>query len=166
MANKRQNQIEITEQERCFASLIATGLWTQAAAHRVSFPESKVKEESGRRQLASNLSKRPQIISYIQTASLSHIAEKARVAVNGSSTIATGEDGKMTKDDIRRAMTENIQREPDPTKQNTLLRGLAELDALKGNDDNGNKDERISYYLPIVCYNCKLYADAKAKQSK
>ena len=74
--NKKVNQVAISDEERCFATLIASGLWTQADAHRMSFKDSKLKDDSQRRMLGSNMAKRPQIISYIQTALLSYVQEK------------------------------------------------------------------------------------------
>lgn len=91
--------------------------------------------------LGSNLAKRPHVISYIQVALLSYVQEKNKaasgVSCNFEDEFMTGDNGQMTKDDIRRAMTANIRRESDPVKQQKLLVELANLDALKGNNDTG-----------------------------
>ena len=168
MSIRKQPQIEITEEERCFATLIASGLWTQAGAHRASFKDSKLKDDSQRRLLGSNIAKRPQVISYIQLALLSYVAEKNKAA-SGSTTaldtdFATGKNGEMTKDDIRRLMTSNIQREPEPAKQQKLLRELAELDALRGNNDTGSMDDRVQFYTPMTCHECWLYKAEKERR--
>ena len=168
--NKKVNQIEISDEERAFATLIASGLWTQASAHRVCFKESKLKDDSQRRMLASNMAKRPQVVSYIQTALLSYVAEKNKAA-SGASTVfdsdfATGENGEMTKGDIRRLMTENIKRETDPVKQNKLAMDLAALDALKGNNDLAGADDKVVFYTPITCHSCHLYKAEKERKQK
>lgn len=171
MANKKQNQIEISLEERCFATLLASGLWTQADAHRASFKESKLKDDSQRRMLASNMAKRPQVISYIQLALLSYVAEKNKVSAGESPSsfddFATGENGVLLKEDIRRLMTANIKRESDPSKQQKLLRELAELDALRGNNDTGGNDEQRLMYVPLKCVeHCKLYKAEMERREK
>jgi len=168
--NKKVNQIEISDEERAFATLIASGLWTQSAAHRVCFKDSKLKDDSQRRMLASNMSKRPQVVAYIQTVLLSYVAEKNKAASGTSTTFdsdfATGEDGQMTKGDIRRLMTSNIMRETDPVKQNKLLEQLASLDALKGNTDTGDEADDVKFYTPAVCISCHLYKAEKERKDK
>lgn len=168
MANKRQNQIAISENERCFATLIASGLWNQAQAHRISFPESKLKDDSQRRQMASNLNQKPQVIAYKRTALLSFVAEQNKAAVSRVQDNSTLERvGNRDKESIRTEMNLNVDRETDPVKKNKLLLELASLDALRGNDDDGNKDERVLYYIPLICSKCSIYKekqDEKAKQ--
>ena len=160
--NKKVNQVAISDEERCFATLIASGLWTQADAHRMSFKDSKLKDDSQRRMLGSNMAKRPQVIAYIQTALLSYVQEKGKAASGSGvlfdSDFATGDNGMLTKDDIRRLMTANIQRETDAVKQNKLLEQLAVLDALKGNNDVGGADDKVMFYTPLTCIEkCHLY---------
>ena len=165
--NKKVNQVAISDEERCFATLIASGLWTQADAHRMSFKDSKLKDDSQRRMLGSNMAKRPHVISYIQVALLSYVQEKNKaasgVSCNFEDEFMTGDNGQMTKDDIRRAMTANIRRESDPVKQQKLLVELANLDALKGNNDTGATDDKVLFYTPKVCLDCFLYKAEKER---
>lgn len=167
--NKKVNQVDISPEERCFATLIASGLWTQAEAHRISFKDSKLKDDSQRRMLGSNMAKRPQVIAYIQTALLSYVQEKNKassgIAPNFEE-FASGEDGMMTKTDIRKAMTANIRRESDPVKQQKLLVELANLDALKGSNDLINEDDKVMFYTPKVCLDCTLYKSEKERIGK
>lgn len=167
--NKKVNQVAISDEERCFATLIASGLWTQADSHRMSFKDSKLKDDSQRRMLGSNMAKRPQVIAYIQTALLSYVQEKNKassgIAPNFEE-FASGEDGMMTKTDIRKAMTANIRRESDPVKQQKLLVELANLDALKGSNDLINEDDKVMFYTPKVCLDCALYKSEKERISK
>ena len=168
--NKKVNQVVISDEERCFATLIASGLWTQADAHRMSFKDSKLKDDSQRRMLGSNMAKRPHVISYIQVALLSYVQEKNK-ANSGSGgfqdDFVTGENGQMTKDDIRRLMTANIFRETDPAKQNKLAESLAVLDGQRGNNDTGVSDEQRIMYVPVRCVeHCKLYKAEKERREK
>lgn len=118
MANKRQPQIDISENERCFATLVASGLWNQAQAHRISFPESKLKDDSQRRQMASNLNQKPQVIAYKRTALLSFVAEQNKSAVSGiQDNPALERTGNRDKEAIRTEMNLNIDREVDPVKK-------------------------------------------------
>lgn len=167
--NKKVNKVAISDEERCFATLIASGLWTQADSHRMSFKDSKLKDDSQRRMLGSNMAKRPQVIAYIQTALLSYVQEKNKSAsgdINSFSTseFITGENGQMNKDDIRRLMTFNIFREPDPAKQNKLAESLAILDGQRGNADTGGTDDKVMFYTPKVCLDCFLYRAEKERK--
>lgn len=168
--NKKVNQVDISEDDRAFAVLIASGLFTQAAAHRVIFKDSKLKDDSQRRMLGSNLAKRPHVISYIQVALLSYVQEKNKASsgVGGfQDDFMTGENGQMTKDDIRRLMTANIFRETDPAKQNKLAESLAILDGQRGNNDTGVSDEQRLMYVPARCVeHCKLYKAEKERREK
>ena len=162
MANKNQAKIAITDQERCFATLTASGLWSQADAHRMSFPDSKLKDDSQRRQLGSVMSQKAQVRAYKQTALLSWVSEKDKAVAVGINTspsdFATGENGQMTKDDIRRLMTSNILRETDPVKQSKLAESLAVLDGQRGNSDTGTTDDKVQFFTPYRCIdNCHLY---------
>ena len=167
--NKKVNQVAISDEERCFATLIASGLWTQADAHRMSFKDSKLRDDSQRRMLGSNMAKRPQIISYIQTALLSYVQEKNK---GGSASfnfndLDIGEDGAVSKESLRKAIIANISSETDTAKRQKMIMDLATLDGRKGDNDTGISEEQRLMYVPVRCVeHCKLYKAEKERREK
>ena len=71
----------------------------------------------------------------------------------------------LSKEKLTAILTSLFMREKDTKLKAELGLKIAELNQWK-KDQTEKEDTTTKFYLPIKCFNCKLYKDFKAKKSK
>lgn len=85
--------------------------------------------------------------------------EQQRLNIAHSST----DTENRSKQDIAKELNQLATQTGDPKLKAELLMRLADLEGMK-KQETTEKEDKIKYYLPLKCSQCKLYIDAKNKR--
>lgn len=87
------------------------------------------------------------------------------IAQNSEKCAISSSANGLSKEKLTEILTALFMREKDTKLKAELGLKIAELNQWK-KDQTEKEDLTTKFYLPIKCFNCKLYKDFKAKKSK
>lgn len=87
------------------------------------------------------------------------------IAQNSEKCAISSSEPELSKEKLLQTLTKLFLREKDTKLKAELGLKIADLNQWK-KEQTEKEDTTTKFYLPIKCFNCKLYKDFKAKKSK
>lgn len=163
-----KKEIQLTTNELAFCDLILTG-WDATKAYALSHPDTKAKAESIKTQ-ASRLKTSPEIKKYLEERGRKLTRDDFKVNLDGNESLPLTtlsidnieiEDNYLTREN----QIKRYKFIMDTTNEERIkLACLEAITKLMGyHKDKPENGENVIFYLPLRCFDCKLY---RANQEK
>lgn len=162
---------KLTTQEFAFCDLVLAG-WDATKAYAQTHPETKAKAESIKTQ-ASRLKTSPEIKKYLEERELELTIDEFRVNPNINGSLPpmpqSIEDVELEEDFLtRKNQIKRYKLIMDTTKEDRVkIACLEAINKLMGyHKDKPENGEQVIFYLPLRCYDCRLFREEEEKNRK